>query len=267
MPPPPHYKIVKEEDKNVDFGEPWTPSPLLLPPVCVGTVANGQPQHVVPAELSLFPGVPIDRAARRARPRPLCNMKQVILNQGQNAAADFHFLTDVPKAARVVGFVLNDLTAEFNAGSPVFGEKLAATWIPVSFKDWTGREITRVYADEFGTYNALLPSTYSINVPSPTGVSPSMITLVLNDPILPDGSPDPVLRPDLCGEPWTLNYIRARPPTRTRRSCRFGPSRPAGPDSPPHRHRHAGDQTVDGPGAGVAPLICTDPRRCRTTSP
>ena len=103
--------------------------------------------------------------------------------------------------------MLNDLTAEFNAGSPVFGEKLAAAWIPVSFRDWTGREITRVYSDEFGTYNALLPSTFSINVPCPTGVSPSMITLVLNDPIRPDGTQDPYYDPTYAVSPWTFQYM------------------------------------------------------------
>ncbi len=203
--PPPNYSIVKEEDKNVMFGEAFTPSPLLLPPVCVGTVANGQPPHVVPPEYALFPGEAIP-APLAGSTTPLCNMKQVTVNAGQNTAADFHLLTEVPKAARVVGFVLNDLTAEFNAGSPVYGEKLAAKWIPVSFKDWTGRELTRVYADEWGTYNALLPSTFSINVPSPSGVGPSMITLVLNDPIRADGSPDPYYDPTYATSPWTLNY-------------------------------------------------------------
>ncbi len=254
-----HYRIVKEEDKNVDFGEPWSPSPLLLPPVCVGTVANGQPEHVVPNALALFPGVPIDPPLAGSI-TPLCNMKQVVLNQGQNSAADFQFVTDVPKAARVVGFVLNDLTAEFNAGSPVFGEKLAAKWIPVSFKDWTGREITRVYADEFGTYNALLPSTYSINVPSPSGVSPSMITLVLNDPVLPDGSPDPYYDPTFAVSPWTLNYSPGKTtyadtpivPIRAFAAAGIGFSTAPATGTPVIK-------AVDGdPGAGVAPQICTD---------
>jgi hypothetical protein len=123
------YGIVKEEDKNVDFGEPWTPSTLLLPPVCVGSVDNGQPLHVVPNELALFPGVAIDPPLAGST-TPLCNMKQVTVKQSQNTAADFQFLTEVPKAARVVGFVLNDLSAEFNAGSPVFGEKLAREMDP-----------------------------------------------------------------------------------------------------------------------------------------
>jgi hypothetical protein len=160
----------------------------------------------VPTELALFPGVPIDPPLAGSI-TPLCNMKQVTVNQGQNAAADFHYKTDVPKAARAVGFTNNDLAAEFNQASPIFGEKLAAAWIPVAFKDWTGREITRVYTDEFGSYNALLPSTFSINVPSPTGVSPSMITLILNDPTLPDGSPDPFYNPTFAVTPWTFNYM------------------------------------------------------------
>ena len=85
--------------------------------------------------------------------------------------------------------------------SPNFGEKLAPSWIPVSYRDWTGRELFRVYTDEFGSYNALLPSTYAINVPSPSGVAPNMITLVLNDPIKPDGSLDPFYNPTFSVTP------------------------------------------------------------------
>jgi len=255
---PPHYDIVLEEDKNVDFGEPWTPSLLLLPPVCVGTVANGQPLHVVPYELALFPGVAIDPPLAGST-TPLCNMKQVVVKQSQNTAADFQFLTEVPKAARVIGFVLNDLTAEFNAGSPVFGEKLAAKWIPVSFKDWTGKEVNRVYADEFGTYNALLPSTWSINVPCPTGVSPSMITLVLNDPILPDGTQDPYYDPTYATSPWTLQYMPGWTtyadtpivPIRAFAASGTGFSTAPATGTPVIK-------SVDGPGTGVAPLICTN---------
>jgi len=255
---PAHYGIVKEEDKNVDFGEPWTPSALLLPPVCVGTVANDQPAHVVPDALALFPGVDIDPPLAGST-TPLCNMKQVMVKQAQNTAADFQFVTEVPKAARVVGFVLNDLTAEFNAGSPVFGEKLAAKWIPVSFKDWTGREITRVYADEFGTYNALLPSTYSVNVPSPSGVSPNMITLILNDPVLPDGSQDPYYDPTYAVSPWTFNYTPGLTtyvdtpivPIRAFAASGTGFSTAPANGTPVIR-------ALDGPGTGVAPLVCTD---------
>jgi len=49
--PPPGYEIVRSQDKNVDFGDEYTPSLLLLPPKCVGE------EYLVPPELSLFPGV------------------------------------------------------------------------------------------------------------------------------------------------------------------------------------------------------------------
>ena len=38
---PPGYVLVKEEDKNVDFGDTYTPSLQLLPPVCVGEPHTG----------------------------------------------------------------------------------------------------------------------------------------------------------------------------------------------------------------------------------
>ena len=90
--------------------------------------------------------------------------------------------TEAPRAAHVVGGILNDLANEFDPNAPTFGEKYAPPWLPVAFKDWTGREITRVYGDEWGKFNAMLPSTYSVHIPMPSGVSPSMITACMNDP-------------------------------------------------------------------------------------
>lgn len=197
--PPAGYELVKEEDKNVDFGESYAPA--LLPPVCVGA------PHLVPAELSLFPGISGFYAGQT---RPLCDRKQIVVSDGKNAAADFFLFTEVPKAARAVGFTNNDLTAEFNAQSPIFGEKASPSWIPISFQDFNGREIVRVYSDEFGSYNALLPSSYTVNVPNPSGVSPNMITLVLNHPTLPDGSIDPWYDPNYSVTPWTFDYWPAK---------------------------------------------------------
>ena len=42
--------------------------------------------------------------------------------------------------------------------------------------------MTRVYTDQWGEYNALAPSTYTINPPFPTGVAPNMVQFCLNDP-------------------------------------------------------------------------------------
>ncbi|RJR42040.1 MAG: hypothetical protein C4576_16885 [Desulfobacteraceae bacterium] len=194
---PPYLQIVRSSDKNVDFGETFIPSTLKLPPVCVGD------PYVVPDELTLFPGVAANLAGQTLNH---CDRKQVGVIDASNSAADFFMFTEVPKAARVVGFANNDLGAEFNQASPIYGEKLGAPWIPISFRDWAGRELVRVYADEFGHYNALIPSTYSINVPSPSGVAPNMITMVLNDPVKADGTIDPWYNPDYSVTPWTFNY-------------------------------------------------------------
>jgi len=195
---PPNYVLLKEEDKNVDWGEEYVPSPLLVPAECVGN------DHIVPADLVLFPGI---AAPFAGLPRALCDRKHVVLNDQTNAAADFFLYTEVPPAARAVGFVNNDLGAEFNQASPNFGEKIAPPFLPISFKDWAGHEILRIYSDEFGSYNTLLPSTYTVNVASPSGVSPNMLTLVLNDPIKPDGSVDTFYDPAFAVTPWTFHYL------------------------------------------------------------
>ena len=72
----------------------------------------------------------------------------------QNAATNFFLMTDVPIAANVSGVILNDLANEFNPNAPTFGEKYAPPYVPVAFYDWNGKPVNRVYADEFGRYNA-----------------------------------------------------------------------------------------------------------------
>lgn len=202
--PPPGYELQKEEDKNVMYGDPWVPNPTVLPPLCFGDV------RPVPAELSLFPGEPAPFAGE---PRPLCDRKRVVVRDQQNTAADFHMFTYAPKAARGVGFINNDLGVEFDPTSPVFGEKAAPKWLPISVQDWKGNEVNRVYCDEYGAYNFLLPSTYSVNVPSPTGVSPQMATIYLNHPYMDDpNNPgqkvlDPFYDPSFSQMAWTFQYF------------------------------------------------------------
>jgi large repetitive protein len=171
---PPHgYETLREEHKNVDFGDAYTPSPLLLPPVCVGD------PHLVPDDLSLMPGVPSVYAGQT---RPLCDRKSIEVKQGLNAAVNFWILTEVPIAGHIVGFTANDVGNEFNPNSPLFGEKYAPPHMPISVRDWTGHEINRFYTGQFGAFNALVPSTYSYNLPMPSGVSPTMLTACMNSP-------------------------------------------------------------------------------------
>lgn len=185
--PPRGYLTEKEEDKNVDFGDAYKPGTLALPPACVGDL------HTVPNELALFPGVP---SAYAGQQRPLCDRKTVDVVQGKNAAADFFMFTEVPVASHIVGMILNDVANEFDPNAPTFGEKQAPSWVPVSIRDWTGREISRVYSDQWGTFNALVPSSYSVNVPMPSGVAPNMLTTCMNDPgPIKDGSGNLVIDP------------------------------------------------------------------------
>lgn len=173
------YSTVKEEDKNVDFGDSYV-IPQLLPPVCVGTTANGEAEHIVPASYSLFDlGEPPYRSGQVT---PVCDMKQVELKDRQNAAADFFMFTEVPIAGHITGFILDDLSNEFDPASPNLGEKYSPPFIPVSIRDWKGIEFGRTYSDRFGGYNMLVPSSYSANLPSASGYAPNMVTTCMNDP-------------------------------------------------------------------------------------
>ncbi|MFB3813528.1 MAG: SdrD B-like domain-containing protein [Terriglobales bacterium] len=200
--PPPGYEIVKEEDVNVGFGETFSqsiapatvafanfaiaaitpdqaivqqalsPEPGLLQPPCVGD------PHVVPLSLSLFPG----DAPFAGATTPLCNKKQVVLTDQAQANADFFLFTSTPIAGHFAGMILNDLAQEFNPASPQFGEKWAPPFVPISVRDFNGHEVSRVYSDQWGRFNGLLPSTFNANLPQPSGYSPAMLMTCMNDP-------------------------------------------------------------------------------------
>jgi hypothetical protein len=208
--PPPGYDLVKEEDKNVDFGIEFQPAltaaaatqPLSAPP-CVGGIDGTGDPHTVPATLDLFAGVDTDFASLTANgapdidaglagfQRPYCDAKAIELKAGANGAANFFLFTKAPIAGQILGFILDDTANEFDPTAPNFGEKYAPPWLPISIRDWTGREVARTYSDEYGVYNAVVPSTFSANLPQPSGMSPSMMTVCLNHATLPDGTPDP----------------------------------------------------------------------------
>ena len=199
--PPDGYEILKEEDVNVSFGDGYAsvfvtlpggavvpavpdpamvaaalaPEPGLAQPPCVGEMRE------VPLTLSLFPAANAEAPFAQAV-RPLCNRKEVTLSDRGQAAADFTLLTDAPIAGHFTGMVLDDVAQEFNPLSPQFGEKWAPPFVPVSVRDYKGQEISRVYSDQWGRINGLLPSTFTANMPSPSGFSPAMHMTCMNDP-------------------------------------------------------------------------------------
>jgi hypothetical protein len=192
--PPVGYEIQKEEDKNVDFGDSYAVAMQALPPECVG-----DRPYPVPAELTLFPGVPVAPEYRDNPPvetgtyanytgkrRPHCDRLAVTVVPQANPPANFYLFTKTPVAGHIVGMILDDLANEFSPYSPNFGEKYAPPFMPISLRDQAGREFSRVYSDRFGTYNALVPSTFTYNVPIPSGVSPNMVQACLNSPYMPD---------------------------------------------------------------------------------
>lgn len=197
------YEVLKQEDRNVDFGNTFV-QPDLLPAACVGD------DHVIPATFSLFDsGEPVPNAGTTV---PLCDRKQVLLSDGANAAADFYFFTHVPIAGHIVGFILDDLGNEFDANSPTFGEKYSPPYLPVSIKDWKGKEISRTYSDRWGKFNALVPSTYTVNIASSSGMSPNMLTTCMNDPgpiknAAGEMVIDPNYRPQYSQFCYTFNYM------------------------------------------------------------
>ncbi|MBS0393592.1 MAG: choice-of-anchor D domain-containing protein [Proteobacteria bacterium] len=218
--PPAGYEIVKEEDKNILIGDAWVAPPaqqfaalsniFILPdqatvasaynlnitsgatqvdsrlgftlnegtaqlPVCAGA------PHRVPDYLSLFP-TSGQVAPFAGADRPLCDRKLVNLNNGQNGTANFFVFSNTPRAAKFTGIILDDASAEFNVAAPDFGEKFGVPYVAVSIRDAYGIEIERVYADQWGGYNGMTPSSWQVNVPNPAGYSPNMLITCMNDP-------------------------------------------------------------------------------------
>lgn len=205
----PIYQVVSSLDKNVDFGETYQPSPLAFPPPCVGEATT----LPLDATLNLFPGVPANLAGETFNE---CGMKQVLVQSAKNAPAEFFLFTEVPPAAHVKGMILNDLANEFDPNNPVFGEKFAPSYVPISFKDFNGREITRAYSDQYGQFNMLVPSTFTTNIPSPSGMSPNMLISCMNDPgpIEDPNNPgqfitDPEFKPQYTTFCYTFQYMPA----------------------------------------------------------
>ena len=148
---------------------------LTLNTPCVGEV------RVVPDYMSISPEsgqvAPFAGASR-----PLCDRKEVTLQDQMESQADFFVWTKTPAATHYTGFILDDFSSEFDQSSPSFGEKFAVPNLNVSLKDFNGVEVSRVYSDQWGLYNGLLFSTWEVNPPNPTGYSPGMYITEMNSP-------------------------------------------------------------------------------------
>jgi hypothetical protein len=142
---------------------------------CVGQA------RVVPDYLSLFPQAhevsPFAGATRN-----LCDRKEITVNDQMSAISKFYIFSSAHIAAHFTGVITDDFTSEFDPFAPTFGEKFSPPDMPVSIKDWSGAEISRIYADHWGAYNGLTYSTWEVNPPNPTGYAPQMMVTCMNDP-------------------------------------------------------------------------------------
>ena len=218
---PPGYELVKEEDKNILLGDAFEApvtsqfagfgNIFIMPdqaavagsynannPLLPTTDEGAIPRHegdtgsvetfwpcvgtsrVVPDYMSLFPGSG-QNAPYAGATRPLCDRKEVVLEDQMTVLAKFYVFTSVHVAGHFTGIITDDFTSEFDPFSPHFGEKFSPANLPVSIKDFAGNEIARVYSDQHGIYNGLNYSSFSVNPPDPSGYIPQMMVLCMND--------------------------------------------------------------------------------------
>jgi hypothetical protein len=166
---------------------------------CVGA------SRVVPDYISLFPGS-AEVAPFAGATRNLCDRKEVQLDDQTSALAKFYLFTSTHAAAHFTGIITDDYTSEFDPFSPQFGEKFSPPDLPVALKDWTGNEVSRVYADHWGAYNGLTFSTWEVNPPNPTGYSPQMMVTCMNDPGT-GPTPDPLFNPQYSQFCYELPFM------------------------------------------------------------
>ncbi|HKV76920.1 MAG TPA: hypothetical protein VJP02_02195 [Candidatus Sulfotelmatobacter sp.] len=218
---PPGYELVKEEDKNILLGDTYEApvttqfagfGNIFIMPDQASVAASYnaanslnstndlgvQPRHegdtgsvetfwpcvgatrVVPDYNSLFP-LAGQNAPFAGASRPLCDRKEVVLQDQMSVLAKFYVFTSTHVAAHFTGIITDDFTSEFDPFSPAFGEKFSPANLPVGVRDWAGNEIARVYSDNHGIYNGLTYSTFSVNPPDPSGYIPQMMVMCMND--------------------------------------------------------------------------------------
>ena len=178
--PGPGYNANNPQNPTTSLGT--TPTENIVPGFipeptwpCVGEA------RVVPDFISLYPQSH-EVAPFAGATRNLCDRKEVALGDKTGAIAKFYIYTSTHIASKFTGGITDDYTSEFDPFSPQFGEKFSPPDLPVSIKDWAGNEISRVYADHWGTYDGMTYSTWEVNPPNPTGYSPTMMVLCMNDP-------------------------------------------------------------------------------------
>jgi hypothetical protein len=164
---------------------------------CVGRL------RIVPDYLSISPEVG-EVAPFAGSLRPLCDRKEISLDNQMQADVDFYLYTNTPKTTSFTGFISDDFSSEFDPASPAFGEKFAVPNVPVAIRDFNGTEISRLYSDQWGVFNGVVYSTWEVDPPNPTGYAPNMMITCMNDP---GPIPDPLHPGQTMNDPnWNPAY-------------------------------------------------------------
>ncbi|RIK39997.1 MAG: hypothetical protein DCC55_16425 [Chloroflexi bacterium] len=177
--PPPGYHHIREEDQNTDQGDDFIPQ--VPPPPCAG------PLHLVDDP----------RNPAHGTMTPLCESKLVEVVDGFNAAAEFFLMTSnsVPPPGMIRGLLVDDLILQLDPNSPLYVEKRGIPNTPIGILDFQNNEIARVYSDQDGYWEVLLPSSYTAHCPVPGGICPGMYRVVGNYPGTLE-NPDPNWNPN-----------------------------------------------------------------------
>ena len=207
----PMYQVEREEDLNVFSGNEYLSQPIAGKtaanppdfPVCAGALHtvdvagidadgdlefldNGDPNPLFDGDGPNAVENP-DFAAEggsifEGTERHLCETKLVSVITGRAVAPSFTFFTKVPIPGRWWGLILDDLTLSTDPREWTFGEKAGIPNAPIGVYDFTERLVTTLESDPNGLFTALMPSTMTMNAPSPTGMFANMFRLVGNDP-------------------------------------------------------------------------------------
>lgn len=190
---PENYLPLTENDRNVILqGDPFIINPLKEVPKCVGPTYQVFDATTIPFNPGFgqtdAAGNPIYGSLQSPNLGKMvntCTMKEVTLDAYSNGATDFRLFTEVPIPARLVGFVNDNINLQGVSANGWFGDKPGVPFVPVSVRDFAGREVARTYTDPNGMFEVLLPSTNRVNVPKPTGLAPNMVLVYANDPGTP----------------------------------------------------------------------------------
>src|SRR5207248_1266513 len=134
-----------------------------------------------------------------------------VYNANQPSSVSGYNASNAQNSTQTLGRISNLPSHEGDTGSvETFWPCVGATRIvPDYIKDWSGKEISRVYSDQWGNYNGLTYSTWEVNPPNPTGYAPTMMVTCMNDPGT-GTAPDPLYNPTYSDFCYEIPFMPAR---------------------------------------------------------